>query len=121
MAISKSIVHPTQGFPMSHHVLATYTVYKDAGVVVANLNSYFSDLTAAGGFQPSMKVAIQIVGEPDENVEDWIYTQLIVAEDENVQKVPPMDISKYQWASGYSLQDRFYFKDGAISEPIPAV
>ncbi len=116
MAIIKSINHPKEGFPLSFHILAVYTVYKSAGVVVANLNSHFNESTAQGGYQPSLKVAVQIVGVPEGDVEEWIYEQLVAAEDENSQKVPAMDVSKYPWASGYSPQDRFYFAGGTLSE-----
>ena len=116
MAINMMIQNPTFGFPMMHHALHSYTVNKEDGVVVANVNSYFNAETATSGYQASMKTAIQIVGAPDVDVEAWIYTQLVLPQSEDVQTVPIMNRDKYPWASGFTPRDRFFFAGGTVTE-----
>lgn len=107
MAITNKTLTPAPYFiPLSYHVITTYSVFTEGGVVMVELASFYNEATAQiEGAQPLARNAIAIKGTPTGDVETWIYTELARANDGSVEIVT----NPYDYVMPTGTGDRFLF------------
>ena len=107
--INKTITSTPYYVPLSAHVVKSYTVNVEEGIITANLMSYFNeDAIKSPDAQPLGHYSIVLSGEVSGDTLDWVYQQLVT----QAETTP----NEYNYQGSFQLVSRNTFAGGVIGE-----
>lgn len=107
--INKAITSTPYYIPLSAHVVKSYTVNVEEGIITANLMSYFNeDALKSPDVQPLGHYSVVLSGGVTGDTLDWVHQQLIT----EGASIP----EEYNYQGSFQIVSRNTFAGGSVKE-----